>query len=569
MDLQKYATKSTKQATTSLGQYSVGAEAPTIGQIVNLKQSYKAPEEPGLIDKAEGRFGQAVKSLGKQQYPGQQVLGVTGALGGLVNDVLGAVISPAMDGLVDRISDNPFVQKIATSKTGSAITDASNSAVSAIGQGWDSFKEAAPGTAQMLTDAFNTTSILPTYAVGNEAKNLARDVATNVLKPSETAVQTKIISMFEKAVKPTAKKTAGAAEKYSDDVVTALKRISDDAPKLNIEDTTGELLSRAPQSLNELSQAIDQTKQLVFREYDSLAKQAGEQGVTLSADDIAKNLDEVISNKAMRLTNPEVIKYAENWASRLRDFGSFDAETAQEVIKTMNKNLESFYKNPTYESATKAAIDAGIVNNIRKALDVAIEGVTSGGYQDLKRVYGSLKAIENDVVRASMRDARKNVRGLLDYTDMLTGGQMVTGILSLNPAMFTKGAIERGFKEYIKFLNDPNRVIKSIFDVIERSKGDTAPQSRTMQFLNKQYPKGVPAGLSMKPIHADDLAFFEKVAYSPNPTPAQLSRLRETLAKGYGMEVPKSDKNLIDFVKMLVENDQHAAMDASLRTSNR
>ena len=301
-----------------------------------------------------------------------------------------------------------------------------------------------------------------------EVGAIGRDISAGtkiLLTPSEQAVQNKVISLFQKSIKPTAKKTLAQGEKYNLDTINALRTIKANADKLNIEDTTGELISgRTPQTINELAQGLDQTKKIVFSQYDELAKKAGTAGAIIDAKPIAEEVAKVAQNKALQLTNPSIIKYTQEWETRLRDFDILDAETTQEVIKLMNTNLQAFYRNPTYDAASKVTIDAGIANNFRQALDKAIETATGEQYQILKRQYGALKAIENDVVRASMRDARKNTRGLLDYTDIFTGGQMVGGILSLNPAMFTKGAIERGFKEYIKFLNDPNRAIGNIFD---------------------------------------------------------------------------------------------------------
>jgi len=304
-----------------------------------------------------------------------------------------------------------------------------------------------------------------------EAGAIGKDISAGtkaLLTPSEEAIQKKVLALFQKSIKPTAKKTLAQGEKYNLDTLNALRTIKANTDKLNIEDVTGEIITgRAPQTINELAQGLDQTKKIVFNQYDELAKNAGTAGATIDAKPIADEVAKVAQNKALQLTNPSIIDYAKGWEERLRGFDVLDAETTQEVIKLMNTNLQAFYRNPTYDAASKVTIDAGIANNFRQALDKAIESATGEQYQILKRQYGALKAIENDVVRAAMRDARKNTKGLLDYTDIFTGGQMVGGILSLNPAMFTKGAIERGFKEYIKFLNDPNRAIGNIFEKLD------------------------------------------------------------------------------------------------------
>lgn len=389
-----------------------------------------------------------------------------------------------------------------------------------------------------------------------EGKAVLSDVAQGarvVLTPSEDAVQSKVISLFQKSIKPTAKKTIGQGQKYENDVLSALKTIKSNAENLNIQDATGELVSgRTPQTINELAQGVDQTKKLVFNQYDALAKKAGTNGALIDAKPIAQEVAKVAQNKALQLTNPEIIKYAENWSERLNGLDKLDPETTQEVIKLMNNNLQSFYRNPTYDSASKVAVDAGIANNFREALDKAIEGATGEQYQALKGQYGALKAIENDVVRASMRDARKNVKGLLDYTDMFTGGQMVGGILSLNPAMFTKGAIEKGFKEYIKFVNDPNRAIGNIF---EKLGSDVAPEFTPKSTVGK-FIKDPKLGASVSNV-AKNISLSEKgtirdftdyVNGSYKPTGKDLIELKkdaQTIADKYGFSAgTKGDRAL-------------------------
>lgn len=377
-------------------------------------------------------------------------------------------------------------------------------------------------------------------AVSKEGKAIGSDIAniaSDALKPSEQAIQSNIIDLFNRSVKPS-KKSLAQGGKYEDKTINALKTIKANADRLNIEDIDGELVSRTPQTINELDQAIKQTKKLVFEEYDALAKQAGGAGAQVDLGPIGKQLDEVIGNKALRITNPEVIKYAEDLRDRLVNVNStalpgktgqmvepalLDTETVQALIQNYNNNLQAFYRNPSYESASKAAVDAGVANNLRKALDEAIEGATGKEYQALKDQYGALRAIEDDVVGAAARDAKKNVKGLLDYSDIFTSGQMVGGILSLNPAMFTKGALERGIKEYFVFLNDPNRAVSNIFDLLDTA--DTkpfVPKSATFNYL--QNPK---AGLSIqsitpeavaKKVDAQDLKIIREYLSNPDIT---------------------------------------------------
>lgn len=394
------------------------------------------------------------------------------------------VIKQAVEGVANLASKSSIVQEV--------VADIEN------------LKKTKPEFAKDLGAIANIVTLGTGKAIQaplkTEARLLGQDIAQVsqlALKPTEEAVQSKIISLFQKSIKPTAKKSQTQIDQYARDTVGALKTIKANSEKLNIQDATGELISgRTPQTINELGQALDQTKDIVFRQYDGIAKRAGKAGAVIDAKPIANEIEKVATNKALQLTNPEVISYAQNWAERLRKMDVLDTETSQAVIQNLNSSLQTFYRNPTYDAASKVVIDAGVANNFRKALDKAIETATGEQYQVIKNQYKALKTIENDVVRAVARDARKNVKGLLDYTDMFTSGQMLTGMLSLNPAMFTKGAVERGFKEWIKTLNDPNRAIKNIFEQLDiTTTKPFTPQSGTMKYI--QNPK---VGLSVSNI---------------------------------------------------------------------
>ena len=406
LDFKKYAAP---QATTTRpinpSSYSVAETAPTLDQIIGVQDSYaEPPKESKIWSDTKKRFGEAKDALGPQKYPGQYIMGVTGAAGNYAGDLLGAVLNPFIAKVTDTISSNETVQKFATSKIGSAGIDLANTGVAKAGEFASDFKKNNPNTSQFINDAFGTAQFIPVGAGAREGSLIAKDTVNTLnraLSPSESAVQAKVVSLFEKGIKPTVKKPA-LVDKFNNDIVNAVRTIKETTPKLNIEDATGEIVSRVPQSIDEFAQAVDQTKKAVFEQYDTLAKQAGEAGVVIKTDAITSVLNDVIQSKALKLSSPEVIKYAESWAERLKDFGDIDAQTAQEVVKSMNNNLKSFYKNPTYDAASKVVVDAGIANNLRKSLDDAITGVTGESYQALKNAYGSLRSIEDDVVRAAM-----------------------------------------------------------------------------------------------------------------------------------------------------------------------
>lgn len=288
---------------------------------------------------------------------------------------------------------------------------------------------------------------------------------------SDATLEKRIQEQFQKSVKPTirGKENLGQVEKYKVNALDAVNVIAKNKNELKFTDDVGEVITgRTPESLKEFSEAITQTKEKVFKEYDALAKSAGEKGLQIDVAKLSNELDAVINDKALQLSNPEAVKYAEAVKERFGNAGPLTAEEAQNVIKNYNNSLQAFYRNPTPEGLTRNAVDALMVNQVRKSLDEGIEGLTGKQYQALKNQYGSLRTIEKDVLNATLRDARRNTAGLIDFTDIFTGGQLVTSLASGNVAGVAGAATQSGIKSLYKYINNPNTQIKKMFETADK-----------------------------------------------------------------------------------------------------
>lgn len=318
------------------------------------------------------------------------------------------------------------------------------------------------------------TSAVPTALAGGTAMGTiplvgkAPKAIQEFIAPTEKQLESKLLSKFSKGVKPTilGKGTTGKLEQYNDNVIKAVKTIKENEPNISFLTDEGEsIIGQSPKSLKQLTDAVEQTKKTIFTQYDTIAREAGGAGLNVELKPIASELDNVINNKALNISNPNAIAYAKLLKDRLTTANKIDASTAQEVIQNYNKSLEAFYKNPTYDNASQAAIDAMVANNMRKSLDEGIEGITGKAYQELKNKYSSLKSVEKDIVKAFLRDERKGTKGLIDFTDILSGGQVINGIISLNPATIGGGIASKAIASFYKKLNDPNRAIEKVFNI--------------------------------------------------------------------------------------------------------
>lgn len=252
---------------------------------------------------------------------------------------------------------------------------------------------------------------------------------------------------------------------------------------LNLVDELGVQTNKLPQTLDEFSQAIENTKKQVFKEYNTLATQAGKEGAVVNLNKIADELKTaLVGPRARPLSRfkPQYVKKINDMANRLRKDGKYTAEEAQEAIKMFNEDLRAFYKNPDAKTASDISIGAMIANNMRKQLDEVIEKTTGAGYQGLKNTYASLKAIEKDVNKRAGVDARKNIKGLIDFSDIFSGHQVVEGLLKLSPSKLVAGGATKMIASLYKHLNNPNAIIKNMFADVEKLRSPKAPPSPGM-----------------------------------------------------------------------------------------
>lgn len=295
----------------------------------------------------------------------------------------------------------------------------------------------------------------------------ARNAAQNIQKKIHNVIDTGI----EKGIRPSVvgKKTSTQYETYKGRARDAVQDIINNKDSLMLENAVGEIVTgELPKNLKQFSEAITQRKRSIFEQYNSMAQNAGEKGITVDLRPIANELTTITNSTILRDLRPDIVNYADDMARRLFERKNYTPVEAQEAIATINQGLDAFYKNPTYENATKASIDVMIANNLRQSLDKSIGNLKGPNYQALKNKYGSLSGLEKDVTHRMIVDARKNVKGLPDISDVYTGYQVINGLLSTNAVQVVAGTAAKGISSLWKRKNNPNIRISNMFKTTEK-----------------------------------------------------------------------------------------------------
>ena len=285
-----------------------------------------------------------------------------------------------------------------------------------------------------------------------QADNVIDDVLPKILKqsPGKTGTATK------------AAKAAGKGR-------TAIKTITEMKGRLQLKTKEGEIVSKLPETLDEFSQAIDQTKKILFDEaIDPAVKSATKGGAVVNIDDTIKIMDDILKDPAIKFTNPDMIKYTEAAKKRLLETPN-SPKVINDIITNLNQNLQAFYKAPVGDPAItkKLAVDSLIANKLRAALDDTVSNFTGKSLSVPKLKYGALRSIEESVRKQANKIAEKSV-GIIDYSNIFSVPNLVSGFATANSGAIARGGTQLGLAQLAKFFLNPNRAVMKMFTKVEK-----------------------------------------------------------------------------------------------------
>jgi cell fate (sporulation/competence/biofilm development) regulator YmcA (YheA/YmcA/DUF963 family) len=301
-----------------------------------------------------------------------------------------------------------------------------------------------------------------TYVGAGTIKNLlTRETPETMARAlaKKTGVEAYVKKGVDKGIKPTVKNKSSytAMRSFDENANVAVRTIAENKNNLNLVDEFGEKIAR-PRSAAEMAQAIEQTKKNVYKQYHQMAVEAGEKGAQTDISPVIYKLQDVSGDIKY---NPQIREYARKMVDEVSELQGAIPDVIESRIKDLNSSLAGFYDGRV--TRAQAQIDASVANMMREQLDNTIMSAVGDGYQGLKNKYGALKAIEKEVNHRAIVNARRASKGIADLTDIFTGGDLISGVLTMNPAAVTRGVAGRGIKEIYKTLNNPDRYINEMF----------------------------------------------------------------------------------------------------------
>lgn len=316
---------------------------------------------------------------------------------------------------------------------------------------------------------------------GSLAIKVIRNKITQKLQPVSEQVKQRVTDYIGKAIKP---RTAGLSTNQIKNIqrkqVEGFQVLKNNLKDVRLPDEFGGLTSRAPKTVQELVKAVDDVKVKLFSRYDKLAREAGDKGASFNP---IKTIGEITKFTKDKSYSPSLRKYASEVLDEVAELKGESPSVIQSRIKELNESLAGYFAGRVEKG--KARIDASVAKLLNEELDDVIFNFTGGNYKGLRSQFSALKSIEKDATRSAQRMLNRNNKSLMDFTDIFTGGDLISGVLTLNPSQVARGVFSRGIKEWYKALNNPDRYIRKIFNEL----GETVEPQR---LINRGLP--LPSG---------------------------------------------------------------------------
>jgi len=345
---------------------------------------------------------------------------------------------------------------------------------------------------------------------------------------------------IDKALRPSAKSLSNP--KYYDKAEQAFT-------VMNKYSKTLDGVIEKPQTISETIDLLGRAKRKIYDIYSSISKSAGEAGAKFNPRKIQADLSNWVKETGY---SHKVKAYASKRLQELSTLDNANPSQIQQRIEELNTGL-TLFPSTGFDKVSNQ-IDASIAQRLRQNLDELIENTGGENYQYFRNEYSALKTVEKDLERSAGIQARKAKAGLADLTDIFTGGEITAGLLSANPTLVAKGVAGKSIKEYIKWLNNPNRYIKNAFSKLGDPVEDVVAKNATMKLLGAA-KEGAPrtqvisdeaialGARSASTVEAQEIARIQAVLernkwdYSKLPK-NDLLLLVESQGKGQGIPIP-------------------------------
>lgn len=302
------------------------------------------------------------------------------------------------------------------------------------------------------------------------AKNITKKISDTVsksvdrqniklVKNSPTKAKEKIIDLYQQSIVP--------GVKGKKKTVKNINKINKSIPE-----TTQKLAKiKKVESVQDFAEVIVKSKKKIWGDIEKQLEKATKKGVKISLKPIVDDLKKALKHEMIQF-NPDMKKAIDKQLSLFTHKNGrakmITPTTAQDLMASNNQILSPYFRGSSVSG--KAIVDGLVMSNVNKNLkdivDGAIDALDGKKFGQLKKEYSNLKNIENDVVHRAVFEAQKGA-GLGSYADAFAAGDIIGGMIGMNPAFLAKGIGQKVMGDIVKALNNKDELVRQMFNIAE------------------------------------------------------------------------------------------------------
>lgn len=284
------------------------------------------------------------------------------------------------------------------------------------------------------------------------------------------------IRTLNSAIKPSKAKLT--LPQWSKDLETTIHSVSDSLPE--------------NPTIVDLDTAIKNAKASTWADVKDSIRKGDEAKLTLDGDAIASAIRDRKNDPRMQLENVKYVRDAITGEMVRAETGplreieelakayegkNIDFLSGEAVLESLNAESQMYYKkNMTSRSVAERAdpvlaAKLDLAAEIRKQQDALLESIDVSGFKGLKRKYGALRNVGEEVQNRMFMDSKLQISSLAQKIAAgRQAAQMIYGAATGNPAAALSGIADKVLTDYVKSLDEASSKIGRVFDSVRRNK---------------------------------------------------------------------------------------------------
>lgn len=290
---------------------------------------------------------------------------------------------------------------------------------------------------------------------------------------AERNLERKVVDEFRKAVRIKLPKNPNASDitKANSNIFSGIKNLFKNRDQvMNFTNEDGIVENRLPKNLYEVSQAVQNAKQLAYQNYSSLSKESQQ---FISGDEIGNFLRDELKDKIYQSPNFDGARRHIETLIKGYKGKKFDFSTSERIVSELVKGTFSGLKG-SGEARLIAEVDGKLGKFLVEKIDDTVSKIPNQ-YSSFRNDYRVLRKLENDVTRAANSALPRSEVGhfgeylqLFSVRDIVEGiGQTVSGNPGHGIRNVIKGLGAEALVRGVRAKNDPNRIIANAFSKYE------------------------------------------------------------------------------------------------------